>query len=198
MTKDFKSKAKAIDKNLTIPGRTGHDHGYRKTVEHLPDYLKSNVNKKFLDGTLDQLVSNGSAVRVNAHYGNRKGLVNNGVDLYYDANSTLKNQYQFEPAITSDYKGVDEPDLHITYDDIINKLKIDLEVNDTETFDPNRSFNTDNFVWRPPIDENKFINYNLYYWFEAGLPTLEIDSNPAFDPFTEIVGKSYYTYTSGT
>ena len=196
MTKDFKSKAKAIDKNLTIPGRTGHDHGYRKTVEHLPDYLKSNVNKKFLDGTLDQLVSNGSAVRVNAHYGSRKGLVNNGVDLYYDANSTLKNQYQFEPAITSDYKGVDEPDLHITYDDIINKLKIDLEVNDTETFDPNRSFNTDNFVWRPPIDENKFINYNLYYWFEAGLPTIEIDGS--FNPATEIVGKSYYTYTSGT
>ena len=40
MTKDFKSTAKAVDKNLTIPGRTGHDHGYRKTVEQLPDYLK--------------------------------------------------------------------------------------------------------------------------------------------------------------
>ena len=95
MTKDFKSTAKAIDKNLTIPGRTGHDLGYRKTVEHLPDYLKSNVNKKFLDGTLDQLISNGSAVRVNAHYGSKKGLVNNGVDIYHDPNSTLKNYYQF-------------------------------------------------------------------------------------------------------
>ena len=46
MTTNFKSTAKAVDKNLTIPGRTGHDHGYRKTVESLPDYLKTNVNKK--------------------------------------------------------------------------------------------------------------------------------------------------------
>ena len=86
MTKDFKSTAKSVDKNLTIPGRTGHDHGYRKSVESLPDYLKSNVNKKFLDGTLDQLISNGSTVRANSYYGSKKGLVNNGVDLYYDAN----------------------------------------------------------------------------------------------------------------
>ena len=123
MTKDFKSTAKAVDKNLTIPGRTGYDYGYRKTVESLPDYLKSNVNKKFLDGTLDQLISNGSTVRANSYYGGREGLVNTGTDLYYDSNSLLKNQYQFDPAVTSDYADIDEPDLHITYDDIITNPK---------------------------------------------------------------------------
>ena len=196
MTKDFKSTAKAVDKNLTIPGRTGHDHGYRKTVEQLPDYLKSNVNKKFLDATLDQLVSNGSTVRANSYYGSRKGLVNNGVDLYYDANSIRKNQYQFDPAVTSDYKGVDEPKLHITYDDILNNMRRNVEEIDATSFDYNRLFQGDNFTWRPPISENKFLNYNLFYWFEAGLPTIEIDGS--FNPTTEIVGKSFYQYTSGT
>ena len=156
MTKDFKSTAKAVDKNLTIPGRTGHDHGYRKTVEQLPDYLKSNVNKKFLDGTLDQLVCNGSAIRANSYYGSKKGLVNNGVDLYYDANSTLKNQYQFDPAVTSDYKGIDEPKLHISYDDILNNMRRDVEEIDATSFDYNRFFQGENFTWRPPITENKF------------------------------------------
>ena len=196
MTKEFKSTAKAVDKNLTIPGRTGHDHGYRKTVESLPDYLKSNVNKKFLDGTLDQLVSNGSTVRANSYYGSKKGLVNNGVDLYYDANSTLKNQYQFDPAVTSDYKGIDEPKLHITYDDILNNMRRDVEEMDATSFDYNRFFQGENFTWRPPISENKFLNYNLYYWFEAGLPTIEIDGS--FNPTTEIIGKAFYNYTSGT
>ena len=195
MTKDFKSTAKSVDKNLTIPGRTGHDHGYRKTVESLPDYLKTNVNKKFLDATLDQLISNGSAIRANSYYGSRQGLANNGVDLYYDANSTLKNQYQFEPAITSDYIGVDEPKLHITYDDILNNMRRDVEEIDATSFDYNRLFQGENFTWRPPIDENKFLNYNLYHWFEAGLPTVEIDGS--FDPATEFIGKTFYNYISG-
>jgi len=152
MARNYKSQAKPVVKNLTIPGRTKRDYSSRKSEDFLPRYLRSDINKKFLDATLDQLIGNGSAERINAFYGSKTGLVNNPQqDFYQTSTNKLKEDFRLAPGIVSRPDGyTSETKVHLTYDDIINRIDYLKGI----TTNHDKLFQDINYVWRSIINPN--------------------------------------------
>ena len=185
-TKNYKSKATPIEKELTVPGRTRRGYEERKGTEFLPRYLRSDINKKFLDATIDQLISNDSTRRINNFFGSKSGLVNNPVQNFYDnSNDKLKEDYRFRPGIVSNNDD-NTTTVHMSYDDILNRLN--FLGGDTTNHD--RLFQDVNYVWRPIVNENKLVNFAEYYWFNLELPLCQVDGT--FNP-QDIIGKKFHT-----
>lgn len=174
----FKSKANPIEKDLTVPGRTQRGYEHRKGTDFLPRYLRSDINKKFLDATIDQLISNNSTRRLNSYYGSKTGLVNNPQQNFYETSSNkLKEDYRFTPGIVTN-NADDTTQVHITYDDIINRLE--FLGGDVDNLD--QLFQDTNYIWRPIVNPNKLVNFSEYYWFALDLPLASIDGT--FNPST--------------
>jgi len=72
----------------------------RKTINLLPQQFQTDVNKKFLNATLDQLISPGRLDVLNGFVGRRD--VNNfkTTDAYIIETDNDRLNYQLEPAVT--------------------------------------------------------------------------------------------------
>lgn len=183
----FSSKANPIESDLTVPGRTKRGYEHRKGTDFLPRYLRSDINKKFLDATIDQLISHDSTRRLNSYFGSKSGLVNNPQQNFYEKSpNKLKEDYRFAPGIVSN-NADDTTDVHISYDDIINRLN--FLGGDVDNHD--QLFQDVNYIWRPILNPNKLVNFAEYYWFALDLPLCVVDGT--FNP-TSIIGQTEYTF----
>lgn len=183
----FASKATSVEKDLTVPGRTARGYEQRKGVDFLPRFLRSDINKKFLDATVDQLITNDSTRRLNSYYGSRSGLVNNPQQNFYQTSKNkLKEDYRFKPGIVTVNDDA-STDVHITYDDIINRLEfLDADVSNLDSL-----FQDVNYIWRPIVNPDKLVNFSEYFWFQFDLPLCTVDGT--FNPATDIIGKVEFT-----
>ena len=69
----------------------------RKSVNLLPDYLKSDKNSKFLSATVDPLIQSPQLERIDGFVGSRlTPNYNNTTDVYIKENSALRTNYSFE------------------------------------------------------------------------------------------------------
>ena len=162
----------------------------RKTANLLPQQFQTDVNKKFLNATLDQLVSPGTSDIINGFVGRRDVDNFKTTDSYINETDNDRKNYQLEPAITIK-KELSETkyDFASTYIDIVNS--INAVGGDNNNHD--KLFSNEYTVWTPPIDYDKTINYTKYYWLQTGPDRCDIT-----DPIiiSDIVGKKTYTYTS--
>jgi len=162
----------------------------RKTVNLLPQQFQTDVNKKFLNATLDQLTSPGTNDVLNGFVGRRDVDNFKTTDAYIIETDNDRKNYQLEPTITIK-KELSETkyDFASTYIDIVNSI----EATGGDNYDHNKLFSSEYTVWSPPIDYDKTINYTKYYWLPSGPDRCDIT-----DPITisDIVGKKTYTYTS--
>ena len=72
----------------------------RKTANLLPQQFQTDVNKKFLNATLDQLVSPGTSDIINGFVGRRDVDNFKTTDSYINETDNDRKNYQLEPAIT--------------------------------------------------------------------------------------------------
>jgi hypothetical protein len=70
----------------------------RSSVDFLPRYFRTTTNQKFLNGTIDQLISVGSVDKINAYIGRKNSKAYIASDNYVDEISTERSAYQLEPA----------------------------------------------------------------------------------------------------
>lgn len=170
----------------------------RKTVNLLPGQFQTDVNKKFLNATLDQLMSPGTLDVVNGFVGRRD--VNNfeTTDSYVVETTSDRRNYQLEPAITIK-KDLATANLEqsayafaATYIDTINSVK----VKGGSSYNHNRLFSSEYYVWTPPIDQDKISSYTKYFWLQDGPDTIEIDQEINVE--SDLIGKTTFTATSGT
>ena len=162
----------------------------RKTVNLLPQQFQTDVNKKFLNATLDQLISPGTMEMLSGFVGRRDVDNFKNTDSYIVETDNDRLNYQLEPAVTIK-KELSETkyDFASTYIDIVNSIS--AAGGDNNNHD--KLFSNEYTVWSPPIDYDKTINYTKYYWLQTGPDRCDIT-----DPITisDIVGKKTYTYTS--
>ena len=142
----------------------------RKTVNLLPAQFQTDVNKKFLNATLDQLMSPGTLDVVNGFVG-RRDVDNFKVsDSYITEQTADRKNYQLEPAITvkkdtaSSNLEQSAYEYAATYIDLINSIK----VKGSESYNHDRLFSSEYYVWNPPIDYDKISSYTKYYWLQDG------------------------------
>ena len=163
----------------------------KKTVNFLPDYLKTVKNEKFLSATLDQLIQSPDLERVDGYVGSKiTSLYNPVKDTYISETESIRSNYQVEPGLVfknasgeiNDVKG---------YIDLLSAIKNNGgQVNDLDEL-----LRTKHYSFDPLIDWDKLINYDQYYWLPNGPSAIVLDLETS--PFTEIIGNMSYDLPNG-
>ena len=151
---------------------------YRRTVQHLPAFYRTDANQRFLASTMDPLVQKGSLERLDGYIGRQDAYTKKVSDRYITATSRDRFAYQLEPAVTytdrdtTSVNPEDQVKFTGTYDDYINQIKyLGGKVNNHDRLNKETVYS-----WNPAIDYDKLVNYREYYWMPSGPSSLEIDS----------------------
>ena len=141
----------------------------RKSSQLLPTIFQTDKNKKFLNATMDQLVSEPNLQRVSSFIG-RKFAPNFSVgDGYVKEATTDRQNYQLEPAVV--YKSPNKKIESLTgYQDFVNFLKY----NNVDTNTHSNLFNQDYYNYSGFVDLDKLVNYGEYFWLPAGPDSVQV------------------------
>ena len=150
---------------LPIPGK----QVTRLSVDFLPKFFRTEANRKFLQGTIDQLVTPGVAEKVSGFIGRKTAKAYTPKDAYIGDVSPDRTAYQLEPAgVIKD--NLDNVKFYKDYNDYMNQLGAFGAKNDNHS----RVNNQDSYAWNPNIDWDKFVNFREYYWMPVGPLTVPV------------------------
>ena len=151
---------------------------YRRTVQHLPAFYRTDTNQRFLSSTLDPLVQKGKLERLDGFIGKQDAYTREVDDRYITATSRDRFAYQLEPTVTytdrdtTSVNPEDQVKFTATYDDYINQIKyLGGKVDNHDRLNKETVYS-----WNPAIDYDKLVNYREYYWMPEGVGVIEIDS----------------------
>jgi len=154
------------------------DNEYRRTVQHLPAFYRTDTNQRFLSSVLDPLIQKGRLERLDGYIGRQDAYTRDVNDRYISATSRDRFAYQLEPAVTytdrdtTSVNPEDQVKFTGTYDDYINQIKyLGGKVNNHDRLNKETVYS-----WNPAIDYDKLVNYREYYWLPNGPSVIEIDS----------------------
>ena len=135
----------------------------------LPNFYKTDSNKKFLQATVDQIVQPGAVKKINGFIGRKTAKATVGDDVYIEAPTEQRQDYQLEPSFTvKDALG--NPTFFKDYQDYINQIN----VFGGNTANHARLNAQEFYSWDPHIDWDKFVNFQNYYWLPYGPDTITI------------------------
>ena len=158
----------------------------RKSSALLPSVFKTNKNEKFLNATVDQLISEPNLQKFNSFIG-RKFSPNFTVgDGYIQENDRNRQNYQLEPAVVS-RDSANQIQQLTGYVDFVNSLGY----KNVDTTLHNDLFNQFYYNYSGFVDFDKLVNYGEYFWLPAGPDSVQV--------FNSIVDteRTYTVYRSG-
>jgi hypothetical protein len=163
----------------------------KKSVNLLPEYLRTDKNSKFLSSTIDQLIQTPQVERINAYVGSKiTPNFDSTTDFYLDETSSLRNNYSLEPAlIFRDSAG--NVTGAVAYNDLVNELG----VQGSKTSNLDTLFRSKFYSYDPLIDWDKLVNFTNYYWMPVG-PEVIILNDEDLD-VNDIIGQESYTMSNG-
>ena len=130
----------------------------RKTLDFLPKIFQTETNEKFLNATLDQLVSDVDLLKLNGYIGRKFAPTYKSDDSYILETDQNRTNYQLEPSVVVSES--DEIKFYSDYVDLINQLQYyGAKVNDHD-----RLFSSEYYSFGGLIDLDKFVNFSQYYW----------------------------------
>ena len=147
-----------------------------KTIDLLPEYFRTIPNQRFLNSTLDRLVSDPNLRNFDGYVGRR--LVN-GAPLagnYITEPSTFRTDYQLEPEFVFAQPG--SPTRAAGFKDVLNSVasqggRIDAW---------NRLLTDNTYTYQGFVDLDKLTNYYNYVWIPEPrkINGTRVDENPWF------------------
>ena len=144
---------------LPVPGQNNKI----TSSDFLPKFFRTQANKKFLQGTLDQLIQPGVAEKINGYYGRTTAKAFKTTDNYVNDVTADRTNYQLEPStvIKDVYNNVT---FYKDYNDYVGQLN----VFGANTTNHSRLNGQETYAWNPNIDWDKFVNFREYYWMPNG------------------------------
>lgn len=160
----------------------------RNITNLLPYIFRTETNTRFIESTIDHLMSSGSLENIDYYWGKISGNGHKeGIDFYNKEHSTLRQNYQFAPGI--EYS-LNEKNNSISYINMLNSMKEKgIDINNLD-----RLFSEPGYVLDLPINADMFLNYINYYWIPVDLPICNIDASDS-DPIDidDIIHLNNYT-----
>ena len=150
-----------------------------KTLQFLPEIFQTDTNRKFLNATVDQLVSEPNLTKINGYIGRKLAPSYKINDSYISEPTKSRQDYQLEPTIIIKDPTTGNLTFAATYLDIINKIKFYGGLSDNHS----RLFDNEFYSYNAQIDLDKFVNFSQYYWLENGPAAVAVSATPA--PFTQ-------------
>ena len=139
------------------------------SVNLIPNFFKTDANKRFLQATVDQLVTPGTVKKVNGFIGRPYSKSTTGTDLFVEAADKIRQDYQLEPSLTIQ----DTLGNNTFFKDYIDYIH-QLEVFGANTSNQARLNKQEFYSWNPHIDWDKFVNFQNYYWLSYGPNTITV------------------------
>ena len=135
---------------------TPEGNNKRTAADFLPKFFRTEANKKFLQGTIDQLIQPGVAEKINGYYGRKIAKAFTPSDNYISDVSGARSNYQLEPAtvIKDNYDNVT---FYKDYNDYMGQLG----VFGANTDNHSRLNSQETYAWNPNIDWDKFVNFRI-------------------------------------
>lgn len=159
----------AFDNDQSESLTTLGNNANRTSVDLLPKYFRTQPNKKFLNSTLDQLISEGNVEKLNVFIGRKNTPAYNSTDSYLSDVSGERSFYQLEPAVISK-DNLDNITFFKDYNDYVNQLSVFAG----KSIDHSVANQEESYSWNPHIDWDKFVNYREYYWLPSGPQSVEV------------------------
>jgi hypothetical protein len=163
----------------------------------LPNFFKTDSNKKFLQATVDQLVQPGAVKKINGYVGRQYAKATKGTDIFVTAADSSRQNYQLEPGVVVKDQ-LDNINFFKDYIDYINQLS----VFGANTANHSRLNKQEFYSWNPHIEWDKFVNFQNYYWLPYGPDTitivghqLEVNSSYTVLLENESSGSNQYLFT---
>lgn len=166
-----------------------------KTIELLPEILRTNKNSKFLSSTLDQLIQPPQLERIDGYVGSKlTATFDPTVDRYISEAMPLRDHYQLDPALVV-YDAAGNINSVTGVDDLINEISTKGGINSNI----DRLFRSDVYSYDPHIDWDKLVNYQEYFWLSTGPDSIGVSGTTAtpLDINALIVGQTHYTTLDG-
>jgi len=141
----------------------------RKTESLLPRIYRTDSNKKFIGGTIDQLVQTGTVKRLNGFIGrqNAKSVTSN--DVFLEELLDERQNYQLEPSLV-----IEDTLGNVTffkdYLDYVHSVNVLGGLASNHQVLNQQEF----YSWEPHIDWDKIVNFLHYYWLPFGPKTITI------------------------
>ena len=149
---------------LPTPGNTK-----RTAADLLPKFFRTEANRKFLQGTIDQLIQPGVAEKLNGFVGRKTAKAYKSTDNYIGDVSIDRGNYQLEPvAVIKD--NLDNVTFYKDYNDYLGSLRYF----GANTDNASRLNSQDTYAWAPHIDYDKFVNFREYYWLPNGPLSIQV------------------------
>ena len=143
-----------------------------KTHRFLPEVFQTNANKKFLNATLDQLVSEPDLKKINGYIGRRLAPTFRSSDSYIQEPTTERQDYQLEPSVIIENANTGDIDFVTTYQDTLSKVGYYGGFNNNQ----NRLFDNEYYSYDPKVDLDKFVNFSQYYWLPQGPDSVQVSA----------------------
>lgn len=135
-----------------------------KTLQFLPEIFRTDTNRKFLNATADQLISEPNLIKINGYIGRKLAPSYKTTDSYITEPTKARQDYQLEPSIIIKDPVTNILTFSTTYIDIVNRINSYGGLSSNH----NRLFDNEYYSYDPQIDLDKFVNYAQYYWLPTG------------------------------
>lgn len=141
----------------------------RRQISLLPPVHQTDALKRFFASTVDPLFQDGKTVPVSGYIGRKPAHYDQTKDFYKPEPTPARERYQLEPVmISADQDGNILSQLF--YEDLLSRLNQEGAI----TSNPNRLFGAGYYSWAPPIDIDRIMNFQQYYWAGALTTALEL------------------------
>ena len=166
-----------------------------KLFKKLPDVLQTTAVKNFFDSTVEQLFSPANVEVITGFIGKQKSNDYNVQGSYIREQTANRLHYALSPATNVINPGTGQSENFTFYDELVEIIN----VSGVNTSNHNKIFSTDYQTFLPPIDIDKFVNFQEYYWSNNDLDAIVVSGtleNP-IDIDSDVVGKKSFTSTNG-
>ena len=151
-----------------------------KTHKFLPEIFRTDTNKKFLNATLDQLLTEPNFKKINGYIGRKFAPTYLTTDSYVKEDDTLRQNYQLEPSTVVFDSENNNVDFYSSYIDLINKIKH----YGGNVSNHSRLFSNELYSYDGKFDFDKFVNFSQYYWFPDGPDPIVVSASGVPTEFT--------------
>ena len=170
-----------------------------KTINLLPAVFQSGTNQKFLNATLDQLVTEPNLTPINGYVGRKFAPGFKDISTYIRESTPDRAFYQLEPSVVVKDSATDEVTFYTNYPEYLQKISYF----GGNVSNPNKLFSSEFYSYDPQINLDAFINFGEYYWLPNGPAAVDVfagtvDLQKTFFVSLNDVTKTYNFSTYGT
>ena len=169
-----------------------------RTIGFLPEVFRSSTNQKFLNATIDQLVTEPSFKKINGYVGRKFAPTYKAGDNYVIEPTTDRQDYQLEPCVV--VKDLQKNiNFFSSYADVIQQIQHYGGVTNNHS----RLFDNTAYTFNGLVDFDKLVNFSQYYWLPNGPSPVdvfatEIDTTNTFTITRDALLSAYTVSEFGT